>query len=157
MRRLFLLITLVGCSSSPVDVTGDYSVQITNGANGCNFSNYNVGDTAMDIPVTITQNGDTATATVTGVTGDYLNLVLGANAFAGSVDGSSLDLTLDGTRSTTSGNCTFTYNASISADLNADSLSGNINYTPDPNTNSDCASIEGCVTTQALAGSRPPK
>jgi hypothetical protein len=158
MKRFALLAgVLAACSSSPVDVTGDYSVQLTNGSNGCMFANYTVGNMTMDVPVTVTQNGTSATATVTGTAGDYLNLVLGSDAFAGSVSGSSLDLTLTGTRAMSSGSCAFTYNASLSAELTDNSLSGEIDYTSDTNNGSDCAGITGCVTTQDIAGSRPPK
>jgi hypothetical protein len=158
MNRLALFAGLVAaaCSSNPVDVTGDYSVQITNGSNGCMFANYTVGNSTMDIPVTVTQNGAAATATVTGTAGDYLNLVLGSNAFVGTVDGSSLALTLTGNRAESSGDCAFTYNATLDADLADNSLSGTIDYTSDTNNGSDCAAITGCVTTQDFAGSRPP-
>src|ERR1700761_6773710 len=147
MKRLALLTAIVAaaCSSNPVDVTGDYSVQITNGSNGCNFANYTVGSTAMDIPVTITQNGTAATATVTGATGDYLNLVLGSDSFNGTVDGENLDLTLTGSRAQSSGSCAFTYNATINAALDQNSLMGTIDYTSDTNNSSDCAAVTGCV------------
>lgn len=159
MKRLALLAgsLVAACSSSPVDVTGDYSVQVTNGSNGCNFANYTVGMPNTNIPVTITQNGAAVTATVTGVTGDLMVLALGSASFNGTVDGENLDLTLTGTRAQSSGSCAFTYNATITAAVNQNNMMGTIDYTSDTNNSSDCSTITGCVTTQDFAGSRPPQ
>ena len=64
MKRFALLAgVLAACSSSPVDVTGDYSVQLTNGSNGCMFANYTVGNMTMDVPVTVTQTRVSSLAT----------------------------------------------------------------------------------------------
>jgi hypothetical protein len=106
--------------------------------------------------VTITQQGANATATVMGGGGLVLDAVLGGNAFSGKVDGDALDLTLAGTRSNTTGNCTFTYNGEIKATLMTDALTGRINYVAATNGNSDCASIQGCLTFQDFNGTRPP-
>jgi hypothetical protein len=161
MKRFGLFAVLftigVACSSSPVNVAGSYSVQLSNGSNGCMFQNYTVGSDTMNVPVTVTQNGSTATAVVSGVAGDYLNLVLGSDSFSGSVDGDSLDLTLTGTRALSSGNCAYTYNATLNASLVDNSLTGTVDYTADTNNGSDCGALVGCVTTQNLAGSRPPQ
>lgn len=144
------------CSSSPANVAGDYTIAVTNRDNGCNLANWTVGSSAQNIGVTITQSGSDAMATVNGVTGGYLNLALGSNVFSGTVDADHLSLTLFGTRSQTSGNCTFTYNAVIGADLNVDALTGTIDYTAKGNGNPDCATIDGCVSRQDFNGTRPP-
>jgi hypothetical protein len=161
MKRLGLFAVFftigVACSSSPVNVAGSYSVQLTNGSNGCMFQTYTVGSDTMNVPVAVTQSGSTATATVSGVAGDYLNLVLGSDSFSGSVDGSSLDLTLTGTRALSQGNCAYTYNATLMAELADNSLSGSVDYTADTNNGSDCGALVGCITTQNIAGSRPPQ
>ncbi|HEY1550340.1 MAG TPA: hypothetical protein VGG28_21080 [Kofleriaceae bacterium] len=152
-----LFVTGVACSSSPTNVAGSYSVQLTNGANGCMFQNYTVGSDTMNVPVTVTQSGSTATATVSGVAGDYLNLVLGSDSFTGSVDGDSLDLQLTGTRALSMGNCAYTYNATLNAALDGNSLMGSVDYTADTNNGSDCGALVGCMTSQDIAGSRPPQ
>lgn len=154
---LFAALPCACSSNSPANIAGTYSVQITNGSNGCNLANYTVGNVTMDVGVTITQSGGSATATVTGTAGAYVQLVLGSDAFEGSVDGDDVDLQLDGTRAQTSGNCTYTYNAILTAALASNSLSGKIDYTPATNGNSDCAAIAGCITEQDFAGSRAPQ
>jgi hypothetical protein len=159
MKRFGLIAfgVVCACSSNPTNVAGSYSVQLTNGSNGCMFANYTVGSDTMNVPVTITQNGSTATATVSGVAGDYLNLTLGSDSFTGNVDGSSLDLQLTGTRALSTGNCAYTYNATLMAELSDNSISGTVDYTADTNNGSDCGALVGCITTQNLAGSRPPQ
>lgn len=129
---------------------------VTNRDNGCNFANWTEGDQATGIGVQIAQDGSDVNATITGATGAYLSLVLGSNVFTGDVDGDDLTLTLFGTRSATSGNCTFTYNAELSGDVNGDTMTGRIDYTAKGNGNPDCAPIDGCVTFQEFNGTRPP-
>jgi hypothetical protein len=158
MRGLPLLVLAVAaCSSSPANVAGSYSVAVTNKDNGCNLQNWTVGNSAQGIAVSITQNGTQAAATVQGATGAYLDVVLGLHEFDGSVDGDHLSLTLHGTRSASSGNCTWTFDADLEADLTGDILQGTIDYKPVTNKNTDCTTtLETCASTQALNGTRPP-
>jgi hypothetical protein len=162
MKRLSLLAGLAlmfmfgACSSSPADIAGDYAVAVTNGSNGCNFPSYMVGSQSTGVTVTITQTSSNATAEVTGLSALALDAVLGSNSFTGTVDGESVDLKLEGTVSKTTGNCAYTYDGEISATLDGNSLNGSLTYTGATNNNSDCGTIQGCVTTQDFAGSRPP-
>lgn len=155
MKRLILLALCVGCSSSPANVAGDYTVAGTDRTNGCNFQNWMEGNT-FNADVTITQNGSSATATVNGAAGLALDLLLGTHTFTGSVDGNAIKLTATGTRANTSGNCTYTYNSEIDATLTGDTLTGKINYRAATNNNSDCATIQGCTSYQDFNGTRPP-
>lgn len=148
--------TGIGCSD-PADVAGDYTVALTNRENGCNFDNWTVGNTSSNIPVTITQAGTSMSATVGGGAALVLDLALGSHVYQGNVDGTHLNATIYGNNSTTSGNCTFTYNSTFDADSDGDFLTGEIRYTPATNGNPDCASIEGCVNRQEFNGSRPPQ
>src|SRR5690348_8371734 len=92
-----IALALAGCGGGgSVDVSGSYTVAVTNGANGCMAVNWTVGDSAAGIPVTIAQDGSNATATVEGATGLYLQAGLGSRVFAGDVSGHSLDLELIG-------------------------------------------------------------
>jgi hypothetical protein len=145
-----------GGSDEPEDVAGNYTVAVTNRENGCNLANWNVGEMATGILVTVTQNDANATALVEGGTGAYLMFVLGSRSFTGSVDGNHLDLTLVGTNSATTGNCTYTYNAVLDARLDGDALVGEIAYRPQTNDQSDCAPFEGCASIQGFNGIRPP-
>ena len=160
MNRLIWLIwlALLGCSSSPAQVAGDYSIGLTDEDNGCMFANWTAGTMTSGITMTVTQQSADATAVVTGGGSELvLDAVFGANTFTGSVDGDAIDLTLDGTNSNTTGNCTYTYNGVITATLATDTFTGKITYTGATNNNSDCATIQGCVSYQNFDGSRPPQ
>ncbi|MBP6628614.1 MAG: hypothetical protein KBG28_19405 [Kofleriaceae bacterium] len=147
---------LVGCGGDPVDAAGAYTANVTNRDNGCNLANWQVGNSAAGIGITITQSGAGVTATVDGVAGGLLSLALGSNVFTGEVDGSHLAMVIVGTRAQTTGNCTFTYDADLEADLDGDVLTGTLSYRAATNDQSDCAPIEGCVSRQDFNGARPP-
>lgn len=156
-RILFTLLAVaaVGCGE-PDNVAGSYTIAITNGANGCNIANWTEGDTSQGIPVTITQDGESATAVVEGLPSIGLALLFGSSSFQGEVSGSSLDLNLYGSNSFSEGNCTYTYNGRIEAELTGDILTGEIRYRAATVDNPDCAPIEGCVSIQRFNGTRPP-
>jgi hypothetical protein len=158
LRGLILgSLVLCGCGSTePADVAGSLSIAITNADNGCAFQDRDEGATAQNIPLTVTQDGENATATVGGAAAVSLNLVLGSNVFQGTVEGNRLHLEIFGTRSATEGNCTFTLNSTVEATLRGDVLTGTIDSTKATNGNPDCASSEGCVTRQNFNGTRPP-
>jgi hypothetical protein len=146
-----------GCGGSdPADVTGTYGVGITNRANGCQFQNWEENAMTPGISVVVAQDDSTATADVQGGAGFVLDVAIGGHVFEGEVDGNHLDLAIMGTRANTQGNCTFTYDATLSANLVGDALMGTISYTAAHNNHSDCAAIE-CVSTQEFSGSRPPR
>jgi hypothetical protein len=158
MRGLpLLLLAVAACSSKPANVAGSYTVAVTNKDNGCNLQNWTVGNSAQGIAVSIMQNGTQATATVQGLTGGYLDVVLGDHVFAGTVDGDHVSMTLFGTRTSNSGNCTWTFNADLEADLTGNALQGTIDYKPKTNGNPDCtATLNSCASTQDFSGTRPP-
>jgi hypothetical protein len=157
MKRLLWLAVLAGCASGPVDAQGNYTVAVTNRDNGCNFQNWVVGKQSTGISVVITQQNANATADVQGLAVIGLDALLGGHTFTGKVNGNELDLSLQGTNATTTGNCTYTYNGMIAATLSGDTLTGRISYSAATNGNSDCASIQGCVTFQDFNGTRPPQ
>src|SRR4051812_1319496 len=116
---------LAGCSSSsPADVAGDYTVNITDKANGCMLGNWTEGDTTNNIGVSITQTGAHATVTVNGLAGAYVNAVIGGSTWDGSVDGNQIDAILHGTVSKSMGNCSYFITAEIAASLTKDTLDG---------------------------------
>lgn len=145
-------------SDDPANVEGMYTVAIANRDNGCNFPNYTVGDTAQGIPVTISQEGENVTATVTGLTGAALNLQLGSNMFTGAIDGDEMNLDLFGTRPQMQDTCTYTFNAKIIGSVDGDAIEGRVEYRANATTptNPDCNSIQGCLTFQEFNGTRPP-
>src|SRR4051812_1638384 len=118
VRKVCALATLcVACSSSssgpPADVSGSYTVAVTNRTNGCEFPNWNEGAVSTNVPFTITQDGANVSGTVGGLSGAYTAIVLGTSTFAGTVAGSSVSMTATGTRSTMKGNCAYTINATV--------------------------------------------
>jgi hypothetical protein len=148
---------LAGCGGgTPADVAGSYTIAVTNGVNGCNLAAWVVGNSATNIGVTIAQDGGDATATIEGLTGAYVMVVLGSRVFTGEVRGAHLDLELIGTNPQTSGNCTYTYNAILDGSIAGDVIEGTITYTAATNDQSDCATIEACESVQDFNGTRPP-
>jgi hypothetical protein len=151
-----LAVAAGACSSDPVDAAGTYTVAITNGPNGCGFEQWTEGDQATGIGMVITQDGADVQATVQGLTGAYLDLVLGSHVFVGTVDGNDLDLEIIGTRSATQGNCTYTVTARVNAELSGDALSGTIDYVTVTNHHPECGTKESCASQQLFNGTRPP-
>jgi hypothetical protein len=147
-----------GCSSSPANVAGSYTIAVTDEDNGCGLSNWSQGQSSTNIPVTVSQDDDSATAMVTGAVGGYLDTVLGSSTFTGDLDGDKLALTLYGTRNATKGNCSYTYQADLDGSLSGDTLTGTITYTPVTNGSPDCDTMDvtGCTSVQNFNGTRPP-
>lgn len=156
MRPLVLALAVAACGTSDVDVAGDYAISIVNRDNGCNFANWTVGGTSM-ATVTLSQSGASVTASVTGLGAVALDLALGGHAYSGRVDGDAVSVSLFGTRSTTMGNCTYTYTSRIVATSSGDILTGTIDYKPATNGNPDCAAISACRSVQEFNGNRPPR
>lgn len=155
MKHLaWFLLVAVGCGSD-ANVEGNWTMAVTSRDNGCNFANWVVGNQASGIPVQIGQEGSDVTATITGAVGGLVSLWIGSNVFTGKIDGDSLDLELYG-RAMQSGNCSFSYNAILTGDVNGDTMTGRIDYVGKTNNNPDCAAIEGCVSFQEFNGTRPP-
>lgn len=152
-----MLAVLGACGGDPADVAGEYTIALTYDANGCGLEGWTEGQSLSGIPVTITQEGTAASAEVGGVAALFLQLGFGSNVFEGTVDGSSIELDLFGTTPQQDGNCTYTINSTIDAELEGDSLVGQIRYVAATNDNPDCVSVEGCVSVQRFNGNRPPR
>ncbi len=157
LTSLASLASLAACDSEPADIAGTYSANLTRRENGCGFTNWETGSVIEAVPVIITQTDAEASADVGGLAGLALDLSLGAHIFAGDVDGSSFTLKIIGTRAQTSGNCTYTFNAELAGRASGDSISGRLSFVAATNRNSDCATIEACVSAQEFAASRPPR
>jgi hypothetical protein len=155
MRYLGLLLCMAACSTEDADVTGDFSITVTNRDNGCNFAQWTAG-VSSSAQVTLAQTGSDVTATVTGVGAIALELLIGGRVFAGEVRGNTLELTLFGTRSNMMGNCTYTFNAELHAVIDGDVLTGQIDYLAATNANPDCDGITSCRSFQDFNGTRPP-
>lgn len=142
---------------APADVAGTYTVAVTNGDNGCMLTGWTVGDSSSGIGFTIEQSGGNVNGTVTGVTGGVLTLLFGSNRFTGSVVGSGVQMSLQGTRAASAGACAFTGVAEIDGALSGDALQGTITYRYSTNNVPDCGYRTTCRSRQSFAGSRPPR
>jgi len=157
MRALVLVAcAAAGCSNDYADASGDYTVTVTNRDNACNFGNWTPGDSAA-ASVTLSQNRNNVLAQVTGLGALVLEASIGGHAFTGKIEGDDLALNLFGTRTSSSGNCTYTFNGEIHATLDGDTLTGQLDYVSATNGNSDCAAIAGCKSFQEFTGTRPPR
>ena len=141
--------------SDDLDAAGDYTIALTNRTNGCNIASWTEGASST-ATVTLTQSGSNVTAVVTGLGAVALEVALGGHSYTGRITGGTLELDLFGTRSNSSGNCTYTLNSKIHGVLDGDVLTGQINYTSATNGNPDCAAITTCDSFQDFTGSRPP-
>lgn len=156
MRRLLPLCLLAACGSDPADITGDYSVAVTNADNGCELDNWTEGESASNIQVSITQNGESASAEVGGVTGGVLDFWLGGSVFTGTVDGNDFSMTIEGSNALAEGNCAYTMDAILAGSINGDAISGTISYAAQTNGGTDCGALTGCASVQEFSGVRPP-
>jgi hypothetical protein len=162
LRKSLVLLTpvlLAGCSSEgefTSDISGNYTIAVTNRASSCDFKDWVEGKQASGIGFAMTQDDESLHATVDGVAAVFFNLALGSAQFDGSAERSSFELTNYGSKSQTQGNCTFTYNATVAGELNGDAISGTITYAPATNDSPDCADVK-CEAVQDFSGSRPPR
>ena len=155
MRHLVLVMCAAACSSDNGNAAGDYTVSLTNRDNGCSIMNWTIA-ASSNATVTLTQSDASVTASVTGLGAVALELVVGGHVYTGKISGDTLDLNLFGTRSNSTGNCTYTYNSEIHAVLDGNVLTGQIDYHTATNNNPDCAAIKDCRSFQDFNGTRPP-
>jgi len=150
-----LLLLLASCGNDPADVAGSYSVSLTARENGCMLDGWTEGSTSTGVPLTITQEGASFTAEVTGATALVLDAIVGSHTFTGTVSGSHLDGTLRG-RAMSMGTCAYTMNIDLDADLSGDVLTGELHWYPDANDSPDCGIYASCSNRQVFNGTRPP-
>ena len=155
LRALPLLVLLLACSGDPADVAGTYTVAVTSGPNECMLPMWNEGDSTRGIDMLVSQSGTSASADIRGLTGTYLDFVLGSSVFSGDVDGEDLELLLIGTAEQTAPGCTYTIDAEVDATLDGDVLTGTITYRPNP-VMGTCGILESCRNVQQFNGTRPP-
>jgi hypothetical protein len=151
----------LGCGEDkPANVAGRYQISLTNGMNGCQLANWQEGNTAQGIALTITQDPSAAskvTGLVEGIPGGLLKLWLGSSTFAGTVHGAAIDMTIFGQNAMTAGSCAYTTNANAQATVDLNGLiTGTIRYTYATNKTPDCGYRTGCETRQSFNGTRPP-
>jgi hypothetical protein len=158
---LSLAMLAAGCSSSdappPLDVSGVYSGPVVNGTSSCPGL-WNTGQTS-DVQINAAQSGSNISLQLQGGAGLFVRLLLGADSFNGTVSGAHIDAILIGSTQTTMMGCVYSWTGNLSADLNGNTLTGQIQYTPQTNGNADCTTqnITGCARQQTFTLTRPPK
>ncbi|HHH31392.1 MAG TPA: hypothetical protein ENK57_24010 [Polyangiaceae bacterium] len=153
------VITLVlglGVGCAPADVAGSYTVNVTNGENGCAFDNWTVGETASSIPIVVAQTDDQVQLDVGGTSGAALDIFIGSSIFNGQVSGSGVTAALVGSRSATMGMCTYTVTVDMDATSSGDLLEGQLIWRPVTNMHADCGVLNDCRSLQSFNGTRPP-
>jgi hypothetical protein len=162
-RRLLALsacaLGLFGCSSEDeftADASGTYTVAISNRASSCDFKDWVEGKETSGIELVITQDNRNIHGTLGGVTGAFFTVAFGSAEFDGSIQADRLSMTNYGTRANMTGNCSYTYNATVDGTQTGDAISGTITYATKTNGNPDCSAVE-CSATQDFSGSRPPR
>jgi len=157
-----LLALLVACgdddngSGPPADVSGVYSVSITNTNNDCQYANWTIGNTAQNIEFDVTENGAAASGNVKGLANIYF-AVLGIGTLTGNVSGASASMTAVGTTPVHKDSCTYTVRATANFTLTGNTINGSMVYTNETNHDPSCGILSTCSSTQSIAGSRPPK
>lgn len=140
----------------PADVAGDYTVSLTNVHNTCPTMAESWTDGAMNegVDFLIEQRCTTLSAETMGDPALYFLLLLGANDFKGELDDSHFVLTNHGTKEYTYESCDYTIDAVVEGDLDGDSISGTLTYTPVIKPSADCMGYE-CAAEQTFTGVRP--
>ena len=77
----------------PEDVSGEYSVAVTNRTNACEAEDWEEAETATNIPLVIEQDGSAITGTIEGLVSLYLIAITGNNEFEGTVSGDDFVMT----------------------------------------------------------------
>ncbi len=153
------LLTLAACGSSsdaPADVSGSYSLSITDSKNDCNYQGWTIGQTAQGVGFDVTQNGTSVSGDVKGLAAVYTG-ALGIGTLQGNANGDSVSLSATGTTSVKSGSCAFFVKMTAAFSLTGNAINGTIDYTNVTNGDASCGTLATCVSEQAMSGSRPPK
>jgi hypothetical protein len=161
LRRSIALLPLMiaacgGSNFSPsgpsVDASGMYTGGITDQMDSCPMGAK--PGTATNVQISITQTSAGAiTLQVEGAWGLALALILGNRTINGSISGTHIDAVLLATNSITQSGCTLKWEGDLSADVNGNTITGNVVYTPQ-NMTGDCAAFMGCKRVQTLTISK---
>ncbi len=160
MKRFAALLVLLGTIAvgcAPADVSGSYTVSLTNGDNGCGLANWTPGASTSNVAFAITQTNDAISGTASGLSAAVFDLLFGSHVFVGHVAGTHVDMVLNGRNAQNQNGCAYTWDARIVGDLSGNALQGTITYTANTNTSPACATLSSCRSVQNFSGSRPPR
>mgnify|MGYP001603801700 CR=1 FL=1 len=151
-----LLVAALAMGCEPADVAGNYTVNLTNGENGCALTNWTVGEMTNAVPVVVVQDGDQVQLDVMGVGGTLLDLAVGSSLFTGQVGGNGITAALIGDNTARQGECVYTTTIDLDASVSGDFMEGQLRWRPVTNHHADCGVLESCENLQTFNGSRPP-
>lgn len=137
----------------PVSPVGTYDLVLTNQENGCAFDNWVVGSTS-NIDVKVSRVAALLMGEMLGSMATILKSWLGTSTFSGPPQGARLELTLLGIKDSSQLNCVFTFDLTFDATLDGDMVDGSMFYRARTNGASGCGVLTGCVSRQALRGTR---
>ena len=146
--------------ATPADVSGDYTVTLTDTANDCPMvPGWSDGAVMKGILYDIRQDGAGITGQAQGNAALSFIVLTGSNDFTGAVRGDAFTLTDVGPNVTVAGSCSYTVNAVVSGTIDGDDISGTLTYRPvlsaDPACNADCEPY-ACEVVQDFTGTRAP-
>jgi hypothetical protein len=147
-----------GGSSDPVNFNGTYTTTLTNSDNGCQLANWKANEVTENVQIVATTdplNTKSVLVKVEGLTGAWLELVVGSRMFISTSDGNALSGVLLGRESTDKG-CMQTIRIRLNATLKTDTLEGTLTYGFDVKNPEACGIKATCTNQQTLKGLRPP-
>ncbi|MET0595178.1 MAG: hypothetical protein ABW133_20935 [Polyangiaceae bacterium] len=157
---VFTMGLFLGCGSdggSPVDFTGTYTGTSTNGASTCpgTWTTGQVGEGS----VKLLQSGDDVQLQAEGGTAAIFAVVFGSAGFSGKASGNHLDAVVVGAIPNMTGDCTYTWKGSISANLTGNVLKGTLTYSPNITGGAACVvqRVTGCTRLTEFSFTRPTK
>jgi hypothetical protein len=168
-RLLVLLVpaaAVVACSSetfdsTPTNFAGNYTVNVTNDANGCNLANWDPGKSSS-LPFTITQPAGSAdlSGQIGGGAGAIIKLFAGTDTLTGTAaaGGFAISTTTKADLSEQQDPaCKFQLLIKADAKQSAkDAIEGTLTYSVIATTGTCTTKTVGCKSLQKFNGSRPP-
>jgi hypothetical protein len=150
--RALALVVLVACSSSefetaPANVNGAWVGTATNASSSCP-GDFRVGETSA-VNANVTSDGKAVSIKVEGSVGFWVNLLVGADTFTGTIEGSAINATLLGSKDLKDGLCTYRITATMNATTDGKKMNGTVTYKPNV-VSGDCAAWKDCSRTQSF-------
>ena len=146
-----------GSGVASVDFTGNYAGTSTNGNNTCPGT-WDTGQMA-DGQMNLVQSEEDVQFQAQGQTGLAFLFAFGSASFSGKVDGDHVEAVIVGSPMFTQGECSYAWKGKLSANLDGDTLTGSLNYTPDANGHADCSTYKviGCSRSLTFKYMRPKR
>jgi hypothetical protein len=142
-------------SGDGVDLTGEFTVDLTNGSNDCpSMSDWTEGSVTSGVQLRVTQNGQKLDGELMGAAGLYLVSLTGTSEFAGQLSGGDFTLTDRGPKAYDANGCKYTIDAVIRGSLAGDAISGTVTFKPVIDKSAACAPY-ACEAVQTFSGARP--